>query len=75
MVLYLEHLLKVADLNSERKVILLSTGRKKEGKKDCLLDLVVQCHDIDFKIWVSLNFLRHYKGPQHEYFNNLLINY
>ena len=95
MVLYLERLLKVADLNSDRKVILLSTGKKKKegssegintlyslmfgfqsaGKKDCLLDLVVQCHGIDFKIWVSLNFLRHYKGPQHEYFNNLLINY
>ena len=95
VVLYMERLLKVADLNSDRKVILLSTGKKKKegssegintlyslmfgfqsaGEKDCLLDLVVQCHGIDFKIWVSLNFLRHYKGPQHEYFNNLQINY
>ena len=31
VVLYLERLLKVADLNSDRKVILLSTGRKKKA--------------------------------------------
>ena len=41
-------------------------GFQSAGKKDCLLNLVVQNHGIDFKFWVSLNFLRHYKGPQHK---------